>query len=77
MMFFAALGIIYSFLIARKMILLSMAKMLKLVRFDLSINFKFYRGVLAEEFGRAAVESINHLQEFQAAMKRIGEILAE
>ncbi|CBY22891.1 unnamed protein product [Oikopleura dioica] len=33
--------------------------------------------VLAEEFGRAAVESINHLQEFQAAMKRIGEILAE
>lgn len=54
-----------------------MAKMLKLVRFDLSINFKFYRGVLAEEFGRAAVDSINHLQEFQAAMKRIGEILAE
>jgi len=55
-----------------------MARMVKLVRFNSCFDkLKNYWGILAEEFGRAAVESINHLQEFQAAMKRIGEILAE
>ncbi|CAG5111494.1 Oidioi.mRNA.OKI2018_I69.chr2.g5797.t1.cds [Oikopleura dioica] len=34
-------------------------------------------GVLAEEFGRAAVESINALRDFQAAMMKLTELIAE
>ena len=69
---------INSFSIVRRTTQLSKARMVKLVRFNSCFDkLKNYWGILAEEFGRAAVESINHLQEFQAAMKRIGEILAE